>query len=119
MKVLNLIIKKVWFDKILKGEKTSEFRELKPTTWSRYAVCDANGPIVKDGVVTPLEYDAIRLCVGYNKNRPVALVECKGVTIYPVEDEDGEQAVDFHKGVMYDVYVAEYKLGRILSTKNV
>ncbi len=32
MKTLNLIIKQVYFDQIINGTKTQEFREVKPTT---------------------------------------------------------------------------------------
>lgn len=30
MKILHLVLKSVWYDKIASGEKTSEYREIKP-----------------------------------------------------------------------------------------
>ena len=40
MKVLNLNIKKVFFDQIIKGEKKTEYRELKQTTLNKYTYID-------------------------------------------------------------------------------
>lgn len=80
MKILNLIIKQVYFDQILAGTKTQEFREVKPTTINKLLQQDAEGYEVEDenGNALPIEYDAIRFFVGYNKNRDSALVEVKG-----------------------------------------
>jgi len=60
MKILNLIIKQIYFDEILAGTKKQEFREVKPTTSKKYIMegSEDAGPII---------YYAIRFYVGYNK----------------------------------------------------
>ncbi|MCF0191623.1 MAG: ASCH domain-containing protein [Marinilabiliaceae bacterium] len=125
MKVLNLIIKREYFDLILAGKKTQEFREVKPTTEKKLVQIDDNGYVLTDEYnnTLPIEYDAIRFFVGYNKNRDSALVEVKSahcevfvddddnVITYPVVGKDGE----------VDEYEAEqvvYDLGRIIE-KNI
>lgn len=89
MKLLTLIIKKVFFDEIMKGEKTIEYRELKQTTLNKYTFID-----VTDGKRYLRRYDALRLYVGYDKNRESAIVEVLNTT--------------YHEGIV------EYHLGRIL-----
>ena len=91
MKILTLIIKQIYFDQILNGTKTQEFREIKPTTEKKYV--DKTGMKPK-----PILYDAIRFYVGYNPNRDTALVAVHEVSI--------------------DYFVSEitYNLGKILET---
>ena len=88
MKILSLIIKKVWFKEIMEGRKKIEYRELKHSTLGRYTWVSN-----EDGKRYLKKYDAIRLYVGYNKNRESALVEVVD-TIY---DADG-QIVEYHLG---------------------
>lgn len=88
MKILSLIIKKVWFDEIIAGRKKIEYRELKQTTLSRYTWVSN-----EDGKRYLKKFDAIRLNVGYNKNRESALVEVVDTTF----DADG-QIVEYHLG---------------------
>ncbi len=88
MKVLTLIIKKVFFDLIMEGEKTIEYRELRPSTLNRYT-WQSN----EDGKRYLKEFDAIRFYVGYNKNRKSALVELVKTT-YNVEEHE----VEYHLG---------------------
>lgn len=92
MKILTLIIKQKWFDAILSGEKTVETREVRPTNTKYISYRDNNtGKVYKKdsdvpesawdsekGVDTVINhYDAIQFWVGYEKNRPGALVEVK------------------------------------------
>lgn len=79
MKVLSLIIKQNFFNEILKGTKTKEYREVKPTTIKKLLQLDSNGYEVVDeyGNAQPIKYDAIKFYVGYNKDRDSALVEVK------------------------------------------
>lgn len=88
MKILSLIIKKVWFDEIMSGRKKIEYRELKQTTLNKYTWVSN-----EDGKRYLKKYDAIRLYVGYNKNRESALVEIVDTTY----DADG-QTVEYHLG---------------------
>lgn len=86
MKLLTLIIKKVFFDEIMKGEKTIEYRELKQTTINKYTFIDES-----DGKRYLRRYDALRLYVGYNKNRESAIVEVLDTTF-------NEGIVEYHLG---------------------
>ena len=86
LKVLTLNIKKVFFDEIVAGRKRIEFREVKQTTLNKYTYIDE-----ADGKRYLRRYDALRLCVGYNKDRDWALVEITD-TIY----RDG--VVEYHLG---------------------
>lgn len=70
MKVLNLNIKKLFFDQIIKGEKKTEYRELKQTTLNKYTYIDES-----DGKRYLRKYDALRLFVGYRKDRGSALIQ--------------------------------------------
>ncbi|MGL4520393.1 MAG: GIY-YIG nuclease family protein [Phocaeicola sp.] len=86
MKVLTLNIKKVYFDEIMKGEKDIEFRELKQTTLSKYTYLDES-----DGKRYLRRYDALRLYVGYQKDRESAIVEV-------VDTIWNEGVVEYHLG---------------------
>ncbi len=108
MKILNLIIKQVYFDQILAGTKKEEFREVRPTTFKkylRYTCCGEEfediddipdeepykSELEKDGFdVAVIPYDALRLYVGYNKNRDSMLVEVKDTILEFFVDEKGE-----------------------------
>lgn len=132
MKVLNLIIKQVYFDQIISGEKTQEFREVKPTTCKKLIQLDDEGYEVEDehGNAKPIKYDAIRFFVGYNKDRDSALVEVKDayceIFVTDVVDEDGNVVLDDEGNAMVqpleyeynsDTWFAEqvvYNLGRVL-----
>lgn len=89
MKVLTLNIKKVYFDEIMNGEKKIEYRELKQTTLNKYTYLDES-----DGKRYLRRYDALRLFVGYHKDRESALVQVTDTT--------------------YDNGIVEYHLGLIL-----
>lgn len=86
MKVLTLNIKKIYFDEIMKGKKTIEYRELKQTTINKYTYIDES-----DGKRYLRRYDALRLYVGYHKDRDSAIVEVIN-TIY------NEGIVEYHLG---------------------
>jgi len=89
LKVLTLNIKDVYFQEILKGTKTIEYREIKQTTINKYTYIDE-----ADNKRYLRPYDVIRFYVGYHKDRDSALVEITGIT--------------------YDEGIVEYHLGRIL-----
>jgi len=89
MKVLTLNIKKKYFDEIMRGEKKIEYRELKQTTLNRYTYIDE-----ADDKRYLRRYDALRLFVGYHKDRESALVQVTDIT--------------------YNGGIVEYHLGMIL-----
>lgn len=90
LKVLNLNIRKLFFDEIMKGEKKIEFRELKQTTLNRYTYLDES-----DGKRYLRRYDALRLFVGYNEERESALVQVRDITY-----NDG--VVEYHLGMILE-----------------
>ena len=71
MKILNLTLKKKWFDEILAGTKNTEYREIKPY-WTKRL-------LNKDG--TPIKYDLIYFRNGYSKDCRKMIVEYKGLNI--------------------------------------
>lgn len=94
---LYLPIKQIYFDQIIGGTKTEEFREIKDTTVKKYLLIGHDGKPVKNPEVTelgkeyfiedynggrfpflPKPYKYIALAVGYNKERDTALVEVTG-----------------------------------------
>ena len=122
MKVLNLIIKQKYFDAILTGRKVQEFREVRPSTVKKYIELDEDGFEKEDenGNAVPVQYDAIRFYVGYNKDRDSALVEVVGahtevfvdendqpITYEYGKDSEGNPLIWFAEQVVYD-------LGKIL-----
>lgn len=124
MKILNLIIKQKYFDSILCGQKVQEFREVKPTTIAKLLQLDEEGFEVTDenGNAQPIEYDAIRFYVGYNKDRDSALVEVKSAYCEIFVDDKDEpiqfEVMNTQKGRV-EWWVAEqvvYNLGKILET---
>ena len=123
MKVLNLIIKQKYLDAILAGRKVQEFREVRPTTIKKLLQLDEEGFEIEDadGNAIPIQYDAIRFYVGYNKDRDNALVEVVGAHCEIFVDENNEP-ITYEHGKDKDgnplVWVAEqvvFDLGKILS----
>ncbi len=122
MKTLNLIIKQVYFDQIINGTKTQEFREVKPTTIKKLLQLDEDGYELEDekGNAIPIHYDAIQFYVGYNKNRDSALVEVKDEYCEIFLDENNEPII-YEDGTDKDgnplEWVAEqvvFNLGKVL-----
>lgn len=115
MKILNLIIKKKFFDEIISGRKTQEFREIRPTTAKKYCELDEDGNCkMIDGVFMPRRYDAIRFCVGYTKDRPTALIEVKDANIELFVDEKGNY-IDYEiNGKNYLAAQVVYDLGNVI-----
>ena len=64
MKILNLTLKKKWFDMILSGVKKEEYREVKPYWNIR---------------LSNQKYDAIKFTNGYGKDKPSFIIELKGI----------------------------------------
>jgi hypothetical protein len=90
MKVLTLNIKKIYFDEIMSGAKKIEYRELKQTTLNKYTYVDET-----DGKRYLRRYDALRLYVGYNKDRENALVQVTDITY-------NEGVVEYHLGMILE-----------------
>jgi hypothetical protein len=109
MKTLTLIIKQKYFDQILSGEKKIETREIRPSSEKRHVVID------EEGMITDIiQYDALRLFVGYNKNRDSAIVQVTDSRLLEIVDENGEPIYFEYKGNQYQMIDIEYSLGAIL-----
>lgn len=68
-KILHLTLMKKWFDQILAGTKTIEYRDIKPY-WTK-RLFDEKGKLIK--------YNIIFFRNGYSKDCPKMKVEFKGV----------------------------------------
>ena len=73
MKILHLNLYRKYFDQILKGEKTTEYREVTPY-WSKR--------------LEGRYYDVIKFRNGYRKDAPEMVVEYKGMYV-----SDSEYAI--------------------------
>ena len=91
LKVLTLIIEKVYFEEIVNGVKTEEYRSLKQTTLNKYTYVDE-----ADGKRYLRRYDALRLCVGYHSDRDSVVVQVLDTTYH-----DG--LITFHLGKVLEV----------------
>lgn len=121
---LYLPIKQEYFNQILKGSKTEEFREIKEgITANKYLLRDDNGKYVVNPEVTepnreyyiddynngqfpfmPKPYKYLYLAVGYAKERNTALVEVTGYRFIP----------DKIRSNLYAFWQIAYKIGRIV-----
>lgn len=127
MKVLTLSIKREWFNKILSGEKTHEYREVNPRSGSKYIYYRNNGKAyeMKDlGLIpdddSPIElavkeYDAIKFLTGaYSGKRPWMIVEIKKAGCIVLTDEEGKDVEYEWNGLTYLAKQMDYTLGKII-----
>lgn len=82
-KELYLVLKKKWFLEILKGEKKEEYRDFTDYYIDRLCEFDKNGEMVDFK-----QYDTVIFQLGYAKNAPQMVVECKGILIEMDNQED-------------------------------
>ena len=109
MNILTLSIKQKYFDEILVGKKTHEYREIRPTNAKKYItyLCDgkeykADDELPEEGEIElkPIKYDAIKLLTGaYTGKRPYIIVEVKVAEAVILTDENGNDIVYEHQGV--------------------
>ncbi len=109
--VLYLNLRKKWFDMILSGEKTEEYREIKDYWMTR--LIDSVQRLIKQEhfgdvpakFIAFKEFDIIEFRNGYSKNAPRFQIECKGIEI-------GQTKYGWSDGWAGDVFVI--KLGKII-----
>ncbi len=124
MKTLTLIIKQIYFDQILAGTKTQEFREIKQSTEKKYLIyIDEDGnrytrnddiPFEKNIHFEIIPYDAIQLYVGYNKDRDSALIEVKNIEVDVLDTNWGFMIIR-QSGILHYRAQMVYTLGNVLS----
>jgi len=134
MNILTLSIKQKYFDEILGGKKTHEYREIRPNNGKRYfryknggrlyIPQEDNDQIPDDDTpieLVPVEYDAIKLLTGaYNvKPRPYMIIEVKDAQVVILTDEDGNDIeYEWEDGKTYVAAEMDYTLGRILEVSD-
>ena len=128
MNVLTLSIRQKYFDEILTGKKTQEFRDIRPSNSSKYIRYVLNGKEYKSpndmpsedeepGEVTlsAVKYDAIKFLTGeYKGKRPYAIVEAKSSEIQILTDENDQEIELEEKGVKYIAAQMVYGLGKVI-----
>lgn len=124
MNILTLSIKQKYFDEILAGKKTHEYREIRPTNAKKYItyLCGgkeykADEELPEEGEIElkPIQYDAIKLLTGeYRGKRPYIIVEVKGAEASILTDDEGNDVVYTYKGEEYLAAQMDYTLGEIL-----
>lgn len=129
MNILTLSIKQQYFDDILKGLKTHEYREVRPNNARRYFRYEHGGklytPQVDDDempdddqpvTLVPVRYDAIKFLTGaYSGKRPWMTVEVKDAQIYTLSDDDGDDIeYEWEDGKTYLAAQIDYHLGRVI-----
>jgi len=132
MNVLTLSIKQKYFDEILSGTKTKEYREVRPNNFAKYGriIIPYPGGIEykswddvpdeqwdNEWSMKPVQYDALKLLTGaYKDKRPYIIVEVKSADIYILTDEDGNDIlIEDNKGDYYAIQICYY-LGEIIET---
>ena len=94
-KILTLNIKQLAFNQILQGEKTIEYRDLKPSTMNRFTWVEA-----ETGNRYLRKFDALRLCAGRTAWSNQMLVEVVDTTF-----NSEAQQVEYHLGKVVQVDV--------------
>lgn len=117
MKILTLQIKRPYLEAILSGEKTEEYREVRPKNAKKYLTthfrADSNDPI------EPVIYDAIQFYNGYATDRPEVLIEVKDTFIDVIVDENDQDVTFEEEGVEYLTIQMAYVLGKVINRKNI
>ena len=130
MKTLTLHLKRVFFDEILAGTKTHEYRDILPGNQKRFIRYVLNGKEYTslqempseeeepgDVDVIPVQYDCIKFMTGANAGgRPYIVVEVKDAEVVFLTDEEGKDLilVDEENNLEYIAAQMDYTLGNIL-----
>lgn len=82
---LNLTLKKKYFNQILSGEKTEEYREVKSYWIKRLTNQNDDGTI--NGNSFYKEFSLVKFTNGYGRNAPSFTIELKGIEIQTIRHE--------------------------------
>lgn len=110
LEILQLTLKKKWFDMIASGKKKEEYREIKEYWISR--LCWRKPDMIGELSVLKNEFkqfDFVAFKNGYSKDAPEMIVEVRGIQM-----KEGNTDWGAEKGVMY----FSIHLGEIISLKN-
>ena len=130
MKTLTLHLKRVFFDEILAGTKTHEYRDILPGNQRRFIRYVLNGkeytslqemPSEEEEPgevdVIPVHYDCIKFMTGAKAGtRPYIVVEVKDAEVVFLTDEEGKDLilVDEENDQEYIAAQIDYTMGNIL-----
>lgn len=129
MNILTLSLKRKYFDEILAGKKTHEYREVRPSNTKKYVHLLCEGKFYEDNdpafdetnpdspvEIVAKKYDAIRFYTGaYSGKRPYMLVEVKEAeAIIESDDEGNDLVLKDGNGEEYVAVTVDYTLGQIL-----
>lgn len=105
---LYLVLKKQYFDEILAGTKTEEYRDFTDFYINRLCLVDEKGEILDTK-----KYETVKFQMGYNKDAPQMIVEVKDVLIDMDEDVDLDKDMLTTENCNFTIV-----LGKILEKKN-
>ncbi len=130
MKTLTLNLKRKYFDEILAGTKTHEYRDIFPENVKKFVYYrigdkifpgDAELPseeeLPGEVVPCPVEYDCIKFLTGaYSGKRPYMVIKVKAAEIKYALDENGENIIvlDEDTGIEFIAAQIDYTLGKII-----
>jgi len=105
---LYLVLKKEYFNEILDGTKTEEYRDFTDFYINRLCDVDENGEI--QGTK---KYDTVKFQMGYSKDAPQIIVECKEIFIDTDEGFDADKDLLTTENCNFTI-----ELGNILERSN-
>lgn len=110
MEILHLTLKKKWFDMIASGEKTEEYREVKPywvnrLTWHEFHGMNLEQLKRQGGIPFKTIYQYVKFTNGYGKNAPTITLSLLSISI-------GNAKPEWSDNWEGDVFILE--LGAIL-----
>lgn len=112
METLHLTLKRKWFDLILSGEKTEEYRELKYYWCNRFCKKDWQNLKLQIDENSldwdKLQFKTITFTNGYGNDKPQFVIEFKGLKIGKGKPEWGAS--------LYETFV--FKLGNVIKKRN-
>ena len=134
MKTLTLNLKRQYFDEILAGTKTHEYRDIFPENVRKFVYYKIGNQTYPgdaaelpptessfESIAFPVEYDCIKFLTGaYSGKRPYMIVEVKAAEIKFTYDENGEFVIcyDEARDVEFIVAQIDYTLGKILEVSD-
>lgn len=113
MDVIELRLKKKYFEAVLQGRKVQEFREIRPNNESRFIELDSEGYAVCDdaGNAKPIPYDAVKFIC----DDSWVLVKIRESYTEMLVDDAGEPIWYDYYGERYYAERIVYNLGEIIS----
>lgn len=124
-KTLTLSIRQQFFDEIVAGTKTTEERDVKPTTYRQLVYFEADGKVyehfedipsdAEQIVIEPIRYEQLKLLTGaYSGKRPYAVVNVENAHVEMLVDGDKQVFLRMADGRQFPASIVVYHLGEIV-----